>query len=307
MKNYIFIDGIIKKKCIVNSKHYKRVVYRLVSKDKINKLRFLKHVCILDEEEGEEFIKVVGWREDLKIGMMTGFEYVVNQFHRIKCTVLYATISDNYTQLTNPTPFSNLKCLIAKYPMFITNIILELVMELHNRGVEVILPSSWKMDNISSSIAITDKTVIDNCNKNARELTIWGSVINIYGIFEYFTNIRILHIFSCDIILNNVELCHPNLTKLRELYFHTEKRIPLKESVMVGICDLIRNNKDLYVLACYIENDTHDSMIIDALRDHPRLRCILGNNSGRWNSLLAQAKQLDREYRYRYVKVAPLE
>lgn len=301
MKNIVFCNGKVSRKKRSNRDY----INKPISKGAIKELRFLKDVILCNSRDADTFIEQFGWNENLKIGSLYGFGYLANSFRLVKCRILKLYIYlPNILKSLDISVFDNVKCICFTNPVQqpSDSELIDYMYNLHNRGILLHISCSYNMHNISSHAIIRNGYNILNYNRDAEELDISGvEQENLGEIFGHFTNVRKLRISLVAIHLN-ANFYHSNLNNLSSVLISIHKNRDISEITKKSLCDLLESNKNLYVFMCHpINTELLDSITVDAFRGHHNLR---GVSPRSLNQKLKEARRIDREVRYRYIKVA---
>lgn len=290
MKNIKYINGSIVKS--------RKNSNRPVDKRLWSSIKFIKTVVIW-ESDIEKFIQEFGWNENIRIGNLYLHFFIENQqfFARLKCKVVVVCWFDN--KFVDIELLKNIQTIIFRWTG--DQRLIDYMNDLYKAGIRVRCGHGFvlKLIGITDELYIMDDNDITHYNRDARKIIV--NCQRIIECFEYFRNIEEL---SLHIHINDVfDIDYSILPNLKVLSI-----IPLclkiDDTANKTIVDIVEKSKNLRHFNCHRANEIKFKFTVNTFRDHPRLREIsTSNNKTLYNNLLREAKKLDREYRYRYIKV----
>lgn len=300
MRNLIYAFGQVRKNTSSTQPR------KTIRKSMWSKIHYIKKVSLRDNDDAEQFIQDFGWNENIKIG-----DLYINVscnckwfFENLKCGVVTGHIPD-ISEIPSVEVLKNIQHITFRC---VGERDLHYAYKLHDAGIKI--KCDYESDIISHiSYDAHVHTDLTNCNKNAQEVVVYGEAFHrIEECFEYFHNIKYLVlVFTADtttIRINNLDTI-PNLCKLRLERTRTSYA-DIDEETNKSLLSIIERSTNLYCLDADDFNwEICDyfgvELNVEVLRGHHRLRSIMPRKN---QELLNEAKKIDREFRYKYAKVA---
>lgn len=285
----------------------------VANEEDLSKIHLFESVQFGRRDEALKFIKLFGHNKNIKIRKMYGFYHIYKYISQLKCKVsrlcLWRSCVDNIDiDLRLLKTVKTIKIKTTDH-MCISQKLLDLAYDWFHMGYRVIMPMQYNItptkfsDDISDQLIIGILTDISLCNKNARKVFCAGSISRIRECLLHFESLVDLEIRFTSDKNNDVFLEHQHITNLKKLSIVVSTH--LRDEVLQSLAALVENNKGLKMFS-YVSKNTNaqHKFTSDTFRNHPRLKHIHYSGVCGLDDLLTEAKQIDDEFRRRYIKVA---